>query len=97
MFSDTAWRDEYVKKDLIGKEKDFLMMEFMNLGIKYFSSLMAGKQYMLKTLFKYKGNVCDENSEWEIVEAPSEYYLNKMSRYAGEDYTEKIRGIFKGV
>ncbi len=100
VFSDASWRDEYVKKDLSIKgkqQKDSLMMEFMDLGIKYFSSLMAGKQYMLKTLFKYKENAEEEGSEWEISEAPSEHYLNKMSRYAGEDYTEEIRKMFKGV
>lgn len=100
VFSDASWRDEYVKKDLSinGKQqKDALMMEFMDIGIKYFSSLMAGKQYMLKTLFKYKENTEEGGFEWEISEAPSEHYLNKMSRYAGEDYTERIREMFKGV
>ena len=109
VFSDTAWREEYVKKDLrISKEellnnnaeqqKDFMITEFMNLGIKYFSNLMAGRQYMLRTLFRYKGRNCDnEESEWECPETPSEKYLNKMSRYAGEENSEKIRNMFKGV
>ena len=97
VFSDNAWKDEFCT-ECIEKQKDLLTLEFMNLGIKYFRSLMAGRQYMLRTLFKYKGEDCEgKEFEWEIREAPSEQYFNKMSRYAGKEYSEKIRKIFKEV
>lgn len=42
--------------------------------------------------------VCKNHSNdgtWEIVNVPSEQYFNKMSRYAGEKFTEEIKRIFK--
>ena len=90
VYFDNSWREEYINEELIGKDKNFVKMQLMSLGVKYLNNLMAGKQYKLKTLFKFQ-----ENNGWQRPEKPSEQYLNKMSRYAGKEAVKKIRKIFE--
>ena len=66
-------------------------IKFMNLGIMYMSNLLVGKNYTLRTLFRFNGH------SWNTVDSPSEKYLNKMSRYAGQQSVIAIKKIFKGA
>lgn len=92
VYSNTSWREEFVYEEAFKKDRDFMTMQLISLGTKYLSSLMAGKQYKLKTLFKFQ-----EGIGWQRPESPSEQYLNKMSRYAGKEAVKKIKSIFEEV
>lgn len=95
VYCDTSGRDDYLKEQeaiyrkASTETKDVAMLYFMKLGIEYMSNLLSGKNYLLKKLFEFK------EDGWHMIECPSECYLDKMSRYAGQKSAEKIRNLFK--
>ena len=94
---DTSSREELIREQEAffhsgsEHEKDQVTLQFMNLGIMYMSNLLVGKNYTLRTLFRFNGH------SWNTVDSPSEKYLNKMSRYAGQQSVIAIKKIFKGA
>ena len=104
VFFDMSWREEYLqenidlKRGIDSNDKSMFSGYLMKLGIQYLRNMLVGKQYILKPIFKFRNDI-GKDGAWEAVESPSEQYFHKMSRYAGEQFTNDIRKMFlyKGV
>lgn len=87
--SDLSWKEPIhgdlglPENDCDLKESELLRILLMRLGVRYIGSLLAGKSYYLKPIFRFNKTL-GESGAWELVEAPSDQYFQKMSRYAGD-------------
>ena len=98
--SDLSWKEPIhgdlglPENDCDLKESELLRILLMRLGVRYIGSLLAGKSYYLKPIFRFNKTL-GESGAWELVEAPSDQYFQKMSRYAGDQSTEQIWKLFQ--
>ena len=98
--SDLSWKESILynlgmsENDCDLKESERLRTLLMRLGVRYIGSLLAGRSYYLKPIFRFNKTL-GESGAWELLEAPSDQYFQKMSRYAGDQATEQIWKLFQ--
>lgn len=62
------------------------------LGIKALKDLVLGRRYHLREIVCYDM----EREDWVFVEPPSDFYLDKLARYASSEVMEEGLSIFEG-
>lgn len=76
--------------DLLHADDRTLRRVLLRVGAQALLHKASGRQYILRPLIRYD----TKGDRWNAEQPPSEQYLTKMKRYAGEAETERIRGLF---
>lgn len=84
-------RDNY---EFYGDCEDYTQLKkrLITLGVKALQDLVLGRRYSLREIVVYD----PEKDDWVFKERPSEYYLNKISRYAREEVIDRGLASFEG-
>jgi len=82
-----------INKNALNSKQNELIQFALKLGIKALFEKVSGRKYNIVEIIKYN----EVSDNWDLLNCPSEKYIEKISRYISKDSKNWILNTFKKI